>query len=62
FIVEVIPGKEEEFRARFMQLPCTRIGEVTSGPRLRIRGLTGELVVDEAIDLLKNSWQETMRW
>jgi len=62
FIVEVIPGKEEEFRARFMQLPCARIGEVTSGPRLRIRGLTGELVVDEAIDLLKNSWQETMRW
>ena len=45
-----------------MQLPCAHIGEITFGPRLRIRGLTGELVVDEAIDLLKNSWQETLRW
>jgi len=62
FIVEVAPDKEEEFRARFMQLPCAHIGEITFGPRLRIRGLTGELVVDEAIDLLKNSWQETLRW
>jgi len=62
FIVEVPPGREEEFRARFLQLPCARLGEVTAGPRLRIRGLADELVVDEAIDLLKNSWQETLRW
>ncbi|HQI48123.1 MAG TPA: AIR synthase-related protein, partial [bacterium] len=62
FVVEVIPANEAAFRTAFAGLPCALIGEVTAAPRLQIRGLTDEPLVDEPIDTLKRSWQETLRW
>jgi phosphoribosylformylglycinamidine synthase len=62
FIVEVTPEKEEAFRARFAGLPCGRLGMVHAAPRLKIHGLSDELLLDETLDRLKNSWQETLRW
>ena len=62
FVIEVAPENERAVIALFHGMPCARIGEVTADPRLCIGGLAGELVVDEAIGLLKDSWQATLRW
>ncbi len=62
FVVEVTPGNEAAFQAAFAGLACARIGAVVAEPRLRIRGLAAEPLVDESVDQLKRSWQETLRW
>ncbi len=62
FLVEVRPEDSLRFEARMRGLPHARIGQVTSGDRLRIVGLGGKTVVDENIDALKESWQKPFRW
>jgi phosphoribosylformylglycinamidine synthase subunit PurSL len=62
FVAEVLPENEAAFMSLFKDLPCARLGEVTAAPRLIIKGLADEALVDEAIGRLKSSWQETLRW
>ncbi|HNW59062.1 MAG TPA: phosphoribosylformylglycinamidine synthase subunit PurL [bacterium] len=62
FVVEVAPEHEAAFVRALAGLPCARLGEAAAAPRLQIRGLGDEPLVDESIDQLKHSWQETLRW
>lgn len=62
FIAEIAPEQEAAFQALFAGLPCARIGEVITEPRLQISGLAAEALLDEPIDALKRSWQQTLNW
>jgi len=62
FIVEVVAAKQAVFAEKLMDLPFARIGSVSAEPRLIIRGLDGQQIVDAELHLLKESWQKTLRW
>jgi len=62
FIVEVPPSKQASFEEKLTDLPFARIGSVSAEPRLIIRGLDGQQIVDAELHLLKESWQKTLRW
>lgn len=56
-VVTVPPKKKEDFENLFKGLPCYLIGETTEDPFLRIKGLSGNLVLEENIFELKKIWK-----
>jgi phosphoribosylformylglycinamidine synthase II len=62
FIVEVTPANAAKFEAAMKATACNRIGEVTTEPHLRIRGLNQTNVIDLAIADLKSAWQRPLQW
>ena len=59
FIVEVEPDKRTEFEAAMKDVVCKNIGCVTEESKLVINGLTGAVVVEDAITDLKSIWKIT---
>ncbi len=62
FVVTVLPEKVEVFEKLFAGLPLARVGEVTAERVLKLKGLSGDLIVEEGIDRLKESWQAPLRF
>jgi phosphoribosylformylglycinamidine synthase subunit PurSL len=63
FVVEVEPGKADEFQACLgAEVPLGKLGQTVKEPRLRIAGSGGEWVIWAQLDQLKEAWQAPMRW
>jgi phosphoribosylformylglycinamidine synthase len=62
FLVTVSPKNKERFEDLFKGLPISQIGIVTKEPYLKIRGLNGDLIINEDIWILKEFWQKTLKW
>jgi phosphoribosylformylglycinamidine synthase len=59
FLVEVAPEHSAAFEQCFADLPAARVGVVSEGGELRIRGLAGEIVLAEPVAALKAAWRRT---
>ena len=64
FVLEVPAAAQASVEAlcRAASVPCTKLGEVTSANRVQIRGTAGSLVIDSALDELKQSWKQPLAW
>jgi phosphoribosylformylglycinamidine (FGAM) synthase-like enzyme len=70
FVVEARPECLGELAEVFSGVPFGRLGEVTEGPvkrggaspRLAVRGLGGEIVIDAGTAELKAAWQAPLLW
>lgn len=60
FLVEVSVKAKEDFEALMKGKAYAEIGKVTKTPRLRIRGLNGEVVVDVSAGDLLAGWKRTL--
>ena len=62
FIVEVMPENKDKFE-KIMQGVCfANIGKTNVTDKLEVFGLTGNKVVNELINDLKEAWQKPLRW
>ncbi len=76
FLVEVTPEQTDAFEAALVGVPCALVGEVVDSGRLEVIGLPqsveiddsqqsadeAPLVIDAALDVLKEAWQKPLRW
>jgi len=62
FIVEVTPESKDAFEEKMEHVPFSVIGRVDADKTVLIRGLDDQIIVQENIDNLKESWQKTLRW
>ncbi len=76
FLVEVPPEHTDAFEAVLAGVPCALVGEVVDTGRLEVIGLPGPveiddsqqsadeapLVINAALDALKEAWQKPLRW
>ncbi len=62
FLCEVAQERVEQFESMLSGVACAPLGRVTKEPRLRVRGLRGEMIVDEPIGELKEAWQKPLAW
>jgi len=64
FILTCSPKRAGELEEMLAGIPAARVGQVTApgadGARLRIRGLTGRMVVDEPLEELRRSFKRTL--
>ncbi|MEM0240563.1 MAG: phosphoribosylformylglycinamidine synthase subunit PurL [Candidatus Nezhaarchaeales archaeon] len=60
-IVEVRAGKEEEFEQLMSGLPCSKIGKVTKGSSLVIRGYDDRVLIDLSVDEMWRAWREALK-
>ena len=60
FLCEVEPEHVEEFEAHLAGRPCAPLGRVIKEPRLRIRGLQGDTIISERLDVLKEAWKKPL--
>ncbi len=58
FIVTIDPSRQGLFETVMGDVPLACIGKVTEIPRLVIRGLDGETVIDLTVPALKAAWQK----
>ena len=56
FVVTVSPGAREAFEALLAGPDCARIGTVISEAALKVDGLGGKWIIEEALDALKAAW------
>ncbi len=56
FLVEVEPGKKFNFQTKMMGHGVTPLGRVISSPRLKIKGRTGELLIDLTLARLREAF------
>ncbi len=59
FLIEVAEADTTEFEKLMQNKCCVRIGKVTKEPKLHIKGLNGQTIVDAPLDLLLQSWKKT---
>jgi phosphoribosylformylglycinamidine synthase len=59
FVVTLAPENRKQFEAEMTGLPFAMIGTVLDDPVLRIRGLSGDVIVEADVPQLKAVWQET---
>ncbi len=62
FIVEVAKSSAIEFEQLMAGTVCVKIGNVTKARKLIIKGVDGEVIVEESLNELKEDWQSTFRW
>ena len=60
FVVEVRADREEEFKELMKDLPCSRIGEVSKGSKLVIRGFRGKTLIDVGANEMWRAWKEAL--
>ncbi len=58
FIVTIDPQHKDRFESMFKDAPAACIGQVISEPKLLIRGLDGQTIIDTTVPALKNAWQQ----
>ncbi len=61
FLVEVPEKCEKDFETVMQRTFYAKIGKVTKVPKLCIRGLSGEVIVDVAVSKLLSSWKNFPR-
>ena len=63
-LVEVTPENESAFLRHFgkgaKSAPVRRVGQTTANPILKVVGLDGSSIMEEALNELKNAWQKTL--
>jgi phosphoribosylformylglycinamidine synthase len=59
FLIEVAPEDQKLFE-ELMGKYSKQIGKVTKEPKLHIKGLDGQTVVDAPLDKLRQSWKKTL--
>ncbi len=62
FLVEVRPQHADAFRHIFHGVPILEIGKTVKEPRLRIAGASGEWIVWQTLQQLKDAWQKPLAW
>ncbi|MBN2412012.1 phosphoribosylformylglycinamidine synthase subunit PurL [candidate division KSB1 bacterium] len=62
FIVEVTPENKKLYEEKLADCPFAEIGKVTGEQKLIIKGSNGNILINEDIYILKESWQKTLRW
>jgi hypothetical protein len=66
FLVEVPESEAAAFEGLFGELrgipACTLLGRVTDDGRVRLRGTSGDYVVDSAGAELKQAWKQPLAW
>jgi len=60
FLVEISEKARDEFEGLMKGRVCAEVGKVSKSPRLCVRGLGGEVVVDAALGDLLKSWKKTL--
>ena len=60
FIVTVDPSKKEKFESVMRGLPCDLVGKVVNTNKITIRGLKGNVIVDEDLDKLNGSYRKRL--
>lgn len=60
YVVEVKPGKYDEFAKLMLNLPFGQIGKVVADQKLTIRDKDGISVIDLDLDCLKDAWQKPL--
>jgi phosphoribosylformylglycinamidine synthase len=60
FLVEVSQKSKKKFETLMKSTSFSSIGRVTKSTDLRIRGLTGEIVVEASLHDLMRSWKATL--
>ncbi len=58
FIVTLDPKNQKAFESTLSEMPVARVGKVTAEPRLVIRGVDGNGIVDLTLSTLKKAWQQ----
>jgi len=61
FVVEIKKGKEKEFEKALKGNIFARIGSVTFGKNLIVKGVENQVIIDEETDNLKDAWQSTLK-
>jgi phosphoribosylformylglycinamidine synthase len=62
FLVEVAPEHEAEFTALAADVPSARLGDVNQTLRLLVKGVDGDIVVDEPNEDLREAFLAPFRW
>jgi phosphoribosylformylglycinamidine synthase len=62
FIVEVEWVCEADFKALLADVPLAWLGSTVKAPRMRIAGASGEWLIWQPLDKLKEAWQSPLRW
>ena len=62
FVVEVRPQHADAFRHILHGVPMLEIGKTVKEQRLRIVGTSGEWVVWQPLQALKDAWQKPLAW
>ncbi|RLF13724.1 MAG: phosphoribosylformylglycinamidine synthase, partial [Thermoprotei archaeon] len=60
FLVEVKADREEVFKSLMREVPHARVGWVSKEPRLIVRGVKGNVVVDLPVDSLERAWKRRL--
>lgn len=59
-VLTCAPAHAGAVAALFEDLPCTRVGRITETPRLTLRGLKGDVLLDADVLELKRRWKATL--
>jgi phosphoribosylformylglycinamidine synthase len=62
YIVEVEPENYDAFAKLMLNLPFGQIGKVTTENTLTIKAEDGKKVIEQDLDLLKQTWQKPLDW
>jgi phosphoribosylformylglycinamidine synthase len=62
FLCEVETCNQAEFEKMMHNLDYGCIGRVEKQPRMMVTGLGGDIIIDEALQNLKEAWQKPLRW
>ncbi len=57
FLVEVRPEHADTFEDLFDDIPCGRVGKLRDDSMLHVRGLAGNMILEEPLADLKAQWQ-----
>jgi phosphoribosylformylglycinamidine synthase II len=61
WLCEVAPEDAGRFEAALEGVPIRQIGQTARSSRMRVRGISGDLVVDSLLGDLREAWQSTLR-
>ncbi|MCB9781859.1 MAG: phosphoribosylformylglycinamidine synthase [Candidatus Omnitrophica bacterium] len=61
FVLTISPKDQTDFELLFEGLPIAPVGRVSQDKKLRIKGLSGDMIVEEAIGDLKEAWQRPFK-
>jgi phosphoribosylformylglycinamidine synthase len=62
FLIEVEPAVSAQFEAIFVGLPLAKVGQVTTGQRVRATAPNAGIVLDASCVELKSAWQKPLAW
>ena len=60
FLVEVAEEDREEFEDLMKGKTCSLLGKVIKDKKLVIQGLSGKVVVEATLELLRFNWKKTL--